>query len=61
MNEKRNELLLKLKECEAKMNELAWGIQSHEDFLEFSKYAEQATAYRKSIKAMDKGGRNGRP
>lgn len=50
----REELLQKLKECELKKEFLAWGIHSHEDFLEFSKYAKQADAYRKALKKLDK-------
>ena len=50
----REELLQKLQQCELKKNFLAYGIQSHEDFLEYSKYVKQANAYRKALKELDK-------
>lgn len=51
---KREELVQKLNEYERKLEDLAWGIQTHEDFMKFIECSKQVDAYRKELKELDK-------
>lgn len=53
---KSNELLVKLNDCERKMDDLAWGIQTNEDFQRFSKWSKKAKRYRRAIAKLNAKG-----
>lgn len=49
----RKEIQKKLKECEKRMDDLAWGIRTNEDFKEFSEWSNKAKAYRKALAKLN--------
>lgn len=50
---KKQELYEKLSECKRKMDDLAWGIRSNEDFKEFCKWSNKEKEYRKALAKID--------
>lgn len=50
---KQHELYKNLSECKRKMDELAWGIRTNEDFIEFSKWSNKANFYRKALAKLN--------
>lgn len=50
---KKQELYEKLSECKRKMDDLAWGIQTNEDFKKFIDWSNKAKEYRKAIAKLN--------
>lgn len=50
---KKQELYEKLSECKRKMDDLAWGIRTNEDFIEFGKWSNKANLYRKALAKLN--------
>lgn len=50
---KQKELYEKLKTCEKNMDDLAWGIQTNEDFKKFSEWSNKAKEYRKALAKLN--------
>ncbi len=51
--DQRNEIQKKLIECEKRMDDLAWGIRTNEDFIEFGKWSNKANLYRKALAKLN--------
>lgn len=52
----KRELYKNLSYCERKMDDLAWGIQTNEDFQNFSKWSKEAKRCRRAIAKLNAKG-----